>query len=107
MYYTTMVETGIAEVVEDAIQYDTGLPSKYKLIKPEFLLFVDETSCNTNQLNDGKVGGERYIMPKNCSDAAAPAGATTDLHFTVLPFISGMGEPVLCAIFFKSEQKFQ
>ena len=43
-------------------------------------------------------------MPKNCGDAAAPAGATTDLHFTVLPFISGTGEPVLCSIIFKSEQ---
>ncbi len=43
-------------------------------------------------------------MPKICSDAAAPAGATKDLHFTVLPFISGTGEPVLCAIIFKSEQ---
>jgi len=44
-------------------------------------------------------------MPKNIGDGAAPAGATTDLHFTVLPFISGTGEPVLCAIIFKSEQQ--
>jgi hypothetical protein len=87
--YNTMVEVGIAEKVEEAIQYDAGLPTKFKLTHPEFLLFVDETGCNTNQLNDGKVGGELYLMPKNCGDAAAPAGATTDLHFTVLPFISG------------------
>ena len=80
------------------------LPTKYKLTRPEFLLFVDETGCNTNQLNDGKVGGELFIMPKNAGDTAAPAGATTDLHFTVLPFMSGTGEPVLCAIIFRSEQ---
>jgi hypothetical protein len=43
-------------------------------------------------------------MPKNCGDAAAPAGATTDIHFTILPFTSGTGEPVLCSIIFKSEQ---
>jgi len=42
-------------------------------------------------------------MPKNVGDAAAPAGATTDIHFTLLPFISGTGEPVLCAIIFKSD----
>jgi hypothetical protein len=83
--YTAMVEAGIMEKVEDAIQYDTGLPTKYKLTKSEFLLFVDETGCNINHLNDGKVGGELYIMPKNCSNTAAPAGATTDVHFTVLP----------------------
>jgi len=98
-----MVEAGIAEEVEEAIQYDAGLPTKFKLTHPEFLLFVDETGCNTNQLNDGKVGGELYLMQKNCGNAAAPAGATTDLHFTVLPFISGTGDPVLCAIIFKSD----
>ena len=101
--YEHMVEAGIAEYVEEAIQHDSGLPTNYKLTHPEYLLFVDETGCNTNQLNDGKVGGELYLVPKNSEDAAAPAGATTDLHFTVLPFISGTGEPVLCAIIFKSE----
>ncbi len=99
-----MVEAGIAEVVEEAIQHEAGLPTKYKLTRPEYLLFVDETGCYTNQLNDGKVGGELFIMPKNVGVAAAPAGATTDIHFTVLPFMSGTGEPVLCAIIFKSEQ---
>ena len=103
--YATMVEAGIAEELEEEIQHERGLPTKYALTKPEFLLFVDETGCNTNQLNDGKVGGELFIMPKNIGDGAAPAGATTDLHFTVLPFISGTGEPVLCAIIFKSEQQ--
>ena len=102
--YKTMVEAGIAEELEEEIQYETGLPTKFKLTHPDYLLFVDETGCNTNQLNDGKVGGEVFIMPKNCGDGAAPAGATTDLHFTVLPFISGTGEPVLCSIIFKSEQ---
>jgi hypothetical protein len=43
-------------------------------------------------------------MPKNAGDTAAPAGATTNLHFTVLPFISGTGEAVLCAIIFRSDQ---
>ncbi len=103
--YATMVEAGIAEELEEEIQHERGLPTKYALTKPEFLLFVDETGCNMNQLNDGKVGGELFIMPKNIGDGAAPAGATTDLHFTVLPFISGTGEPVLCAIIFKSEQQ--
>jgi hypothetical protein len=34
----------------------------------------------------------------------APTGAITDIYFTVLPFISGTCEPVLCFIIFKSEQ---
>jgi hypothetical protein len=100
-----MVEVGIVEEVKDAIQYETGLPTKYKLTKPEFLLFVDKTGCNTNILNDSKAGGELYIMLKNCSNGVAPARATTDLYFTVLPFTSDTGEPVLCVIILKSEQK--
>ncbi len=56
-----------------------------------------------NHLNDGKVGGEVFILPKKSDDDAAPIRATTDLHFTVLPFISGTGVPVFCAINFKSE----
>jgi hypothetical protein len=54
-------------------------------------------------MNDGKVGGEVFILPKNSGDAAAPIGATTDIYFTMLPFISGTGVPVLCAMIFKSE----
>ncbi len=103
--YDTMVEVGIAEVADEAIQNEAGLPTKYKLTRPKFLLFVDETGCNTKQLNDGKVGGELFVMPKNAGDTAAPAGATTNLHFMVLPFISGTGEPVLCAIIFRSDQQ--
>ncbi len=68
------------------------------------MLFVDETGCNTNQLNDGQVGGELLVLPKNDNKANAPTGLTTDLHFIVLGFISGTGEPVICAIIFKSEQ---
>jgi len=102
--YEAMVEAGIAEELDEEINYGSGLPTRFKLTHPDYLLFVDETGCNTNQLNDGKVGGEVFIMPKNCGDAAAPAGATTDIHFTILPFISGTGEPVLCSIIFKSKQ---
>jgi hypothetical protein len=45
--FAAIVEAGIAEEVEDAIQYDTGLLTKHKLTKPEFLLFVVKTGCNT------------------------------------------------------------
>jgi hypothetical protein len=55
------------------------------------------------------MGCEVFIMPKDCSDATAPpTEATTDLHYTVLPFLSGTGDvPVLCAIIFKSEQSIK
>jgi hypothetical protein len=103
--YEAMVSAGIAEKVDSPIQFESGRPTQYKLTHPGFLLFVDETGCNTNQLNDGKVGGGgEFIMPKNDLESGAPTGATTDLHFTVLAFLSGTGEPIVCAIIFKSEQ---
>jgi hypothetical protein len=102
--YETMVEAGIAEKVEEEIQYETGLPSKFRLARPKFLLFVDETGCNTNQSNDGQVGGELLVLPTNDNKAGAPTGSMTDLHFTVLGFISGTGEPVICTIILKSEE---
>jgi hypothetical protein len=103
--YETMVEAGVAEKLEQEIQHEEGLLTKFKLTKPEFLLFVDKTGCNTNQLNDGRVGGELFVLPKNDNEAGAPTGSTTELHFTVLGFVSGTGEPVMCAIIFKSDQK--
>jgi hypothetical protein len=79
------------------------LPTKYKLTYLDCILFVDETGCSTNQLNNGRVGGELCILPKNNSECGAPTGATTNLHYTVFMFISGSGEAVLCRIILKSD----
>jgi hypothetical protein len=103
--YKTMVEAGIAEKLEKESQYKVGLPTKFQLTKTEFLLFVYETGCNTNPLNDGRVGGELFDLPKNDNEAGDPTGSTTKLHFTVLGFKSRIGEPVMCAIIFESDQK--
>jgi hypothetical protein len=43
-----MAQAGIAEKVEEDIQYETGLPSKHKLTESNVLLMVDETGCKTN-----------------------------------------------------------
>jgi hypothetical protein len=52
------------------------------------MFFVDETGCNTNQKDDGHVGGRRYVLPRCCFEAAK-IGAMTDIHFTVLCFTAG------------------
>jgi hypothetical protein len=100
--HEAMVTAGVTQNEDEEINYGTGLPSRYRLTKPEYVLFMDETGCNTNQLNDGRVGGELFIVPKADNEAGCPIDATTDLHFTVLGFISGTGEAVMCAIMFKS-----
>jgi hypothetical protein len=63
MFMKEWVEAEIAEQEEAEINYGTGFPSKYGLTSPEYLLLIDETGCYANQLNDGKVGGEVFIMP--------------------------------------------
>ncbi len=69
--YKRMGEACISEKDEIEIQYEEELPSKYTLASPDYLLFVNKTSCNTN-----------------------------DLNYTILPFIYGTGVPVLYGIFF-------
>jgi hypothetical protein len=38
-----------------------GLKSAFKLIHPDWLIFVDEVGCNTSQTKDGQVGGEKFL----------------------------------------------
>jgi hypothetical protein len=66
------------------------------------LVFADETGCNTNQVNDGQVGEETFIVPKEDPETA-PRGSTTDIGFTMLAFITGVGLPLMCTVIFKSE----
>jgi hypothetical protein len=40
----------------------SGRPTQYLLTKPEFVLLVDETGCNTNQKDDGHVGGTICVV---------------------------------------------
>ena len=86
-------------VMDSSLMY--GFPTKYHLDHPEMLIFVDETGCNTSQLSDGNIGGRKTIVPRNGSSNGT-LGSSTDIHFTVLPFISGTGEAVMCAIILKS-----
>lgn len=113
--YDAMVQCGVAEMTENELMYDKygkvtddvammcGRPTKYRLLKPERCLFVDETGCNTNQKDDGYNGGEMFVVSVDQQETGRN-GSVTDIHFTVLPFISGTGEAVLCAIVLKSEK---
>ncbi len=42
--------------------------------------------------------------PNDNNEAGAPIGSITDIHFTVLGFMSDTDEAVMCAIIFKSDQ---
>jgi hypothetical protein len=113
--YSAMVKAGIAVETEEPVMYDkqgeetedeekmVGKPTKYKMKHPEYLLFVDETGCNTNQKDDKYIGGELFVLPKN-EAAGGVIGCTTDIHFSVLCFTSALGDPVMCAVIMKSDK---
>jgi hypothetical protein len=113
--YDAMVSAGVAEKLDHEVMLDFdgnevddesqmfGRPTKYRLLHPENCLFVDETGCNTNQKEDGNIGGRLFVLPVDSAEAGV-TGVCTDLHFTVLCFTSGTGEPVLCAVILKSEK---
>jgi hypothetical protein len=113
--YDAMVECGVAELLEYEIMYDRegnettdpskmwGHPTRYRMLKPERCVFVGETGCNTNQTDDGHYGGELFVIPKGVKGCGRK-GVTTDLHFTVSPFISGTGEAIMCGVVLKSEK---
>lgn len=113
--YEKMVEAKVAIKLDTPILYDKegnevtdpnmsfGLPSRYKITDPNRIIFVDETGKNTNMKTDGKVGGRRFIVP--ATSTAAPIGSTSDIHFTTLCFTSALGDPIMCAVIFKSQKK--
>jgi hypothetical protein len=76
-----------------------GLKSKFELIHPDMLIFVDELGCNTNQKQDGD--NEKYLCPK--SGRPQQRSATKDSHFTVLGFTAADGNPLMCAIIFAAK----
>jgi hypothetical protein len=112
--YPAMVDCGVAELLDNEIMYDRdgnetpdlsklwGRPTKYRMLRPDRCVFVDETGCKTNQTDDGNYGGELFVVPKGIR--CGRTGVTTDLHFTVVPFISGTGDAIMVAVILKSEK---
>lgn len=113
--YKEMVKGGIAvslddkvymtkegETVEENDVNRLGLATRYKVVRPDRLLFVDEVGSNTSQTKDGNVGGERFL----CEALQRPhtRAATKDSHFTVLGFTAATGIPLMCAIIFAAKE---
>jgi hypothetical protein len=55
--------------------------------------------------SDGRVGGQKFVVPVGNNCCAGRVGATTDIHFTLLCFTSATGAPVMCALIFRSEKE--
>jgi hypothetical protein len=91
------------DIIPNSPDRALGLPCNIKIIHPEYLLFFDETGCNTNQKKDGHNGGQKF----GCGRGMTPKqiSSTRDRHFTVLGLTAATGEPVLCVVIFTSDKK--
>jgi hypothetical protein len=112
--YEEMVKGGIAWKLNSSVKLNKagsivehtheqfGLETKYDLLRPDKLLFVDEVGSNTSQTKDGNIGGEKFVCGKE--QRPQQRSATKDAHFTVLGFTAANGLPVMCAIIFAAKE---
>jgi hypothetical protein len=70
---------------------------------PERVCFFDETGCNTNQKEDGQVGGSTYI--KKAGTRAELPAICSDIRWTLIPITNALGEAVCCVIIFQTNSK--
>jgi hypothetical protein len=107
--YNELVVAGIARPREVAVSLDRaddvcekedqyGELCELELTHPGYLLFADETGCNTSQKTDGHAAGTKYLV--GSGQVPRTACSTTNPRFTVLPFTSGSGKPVLLVVMF-------
>ena len=113
--YKRMVEAGVATKNDNLLMFDKegnevddenkmyGRKTRYRMTCPDNVVFVDETGSNTNQKDDGYIGGRLHVMPKGATESGV-IGSTTDIHFSVLCFTSGSGQPIMCAVILKSNK---
>jgi len=105
--YDAMVTANVARTLEEPVwvnerQEETeeenkvGRKATHLLLRPEYVVFVDECGCNTSQEGDGAVGGERKIVTRGT--VPKESAATNSTHFTLLGFTAAMGEPVMCVV---------
>ena len=111
--YAELVKAGVAMEVdaEEYLdgkgnvvgEYDDGRlgnKTKFRMLHPRYLLFVDEVGSNTNAEKD-KTNSERRICHRD--DRPQQVSSSSDHHYTTLPFTNALGEPVCCVIIIAGE----
>jgi hypothetical protein len=71
-----------------------GEACKINITHPKYILFGDETGCNTSQKKDGHEAGTNYDV--GFSRVQKTSCVMTDHHFTLLPITSTTGKHVIC-----------
>ena len=110
--YNQFLETGVARKIESSVYLDRsgnivqkdlkfGEACDIEIIHPDYILFGDETGCNTSQKKDGHEAGTKFVVGKG--QVPRTSCVTTDHRFTLLPITAANGEPVICVIIFQGK----
>ena len=114
LVYKAFHNAGIITLLDKEVIYDINgketadkstifsLQTKYKLIHPDYLLFIDEVSSNLHCDHDNNVGREKYII-EHSTDHTIICSKNNDYRFLLLGFTSTSGCPVLCVYIIKAE----
>ena len=103
-----LVKAGVAEEVEEEeylyIQSNVGSQNndsklgkktKYRVVHPHYLFFVDEVGSNKNSEKDKSPKEKRFC---HCDGRPQQFSSSSDHHYITLPFTNGLGEPVYWCI---------
>jgi hypothetical protein len=118
--YDEMVDAGVAKkretpvfmdkegnVVSDFDSKRYGRKSDVEITHPNYILFANETGCNTCQKKDGHTGGSKFV----CETGTVPSriSNTADHRYTLLPYTKGICMPMVrqysVLLFFKVATK--
>ena len=110
--YDVMVEAHIASKRQEPVYTDRsgnevekshrfGQKQDIKIDHPDYLIFADESGCQTNQEQDGSVGKTTHIVARG--DVSQIMCSINDHQFTILPFTSASGHAVCCVLIFTSQ----
>jgi hypothetical protein len=112
--YDEFVDAGVAVPREEKVFMDRdgnicdeamkfGEACDIDITHPEYILFADETGCNTSQKKDGHEGGRKYVV--GLGQVPKMSCVTTDHRFTLLPITSASGLPVMCIVIFQGKNE--
>ena len=79
------------------------MAQEFRIDHPDYILFADESGCQTNQKQDGNVGNRKFIVEHGTRPQTICS--TADHRFTILPFTSSSGEAVCCVIIFQHKEE--
>ena len=85
-------------VVESDKQF--GEKCDIEITHPQWILFGDETGCNTCMRDDGNYSGTKYVVPVGSTPRKKVV--CTDHRFTLFPLVAATGELVVNVVIFNS-----